>query len=119
MFKKNILSEFVAVEVWSYVEGEVDGRDDAQRCSDEVGVGEGCVLRNDATKDESDTDADIPRGEVGGGGSATLIVLGEVDKQSVVGREYDAKTNTDEQSYCAEYQVESVRKVLADRQASS
>ena len=38
------------------------------------------MLRNDATEDESDTDADIPRGEVGGCGSAALIVLGEVDK---------------------------------------
>ena len=74
------LSEFVVVEVWAYVEVEVDGRDEAEGAADEVGIGERGVLRDDATDDESDADADIPRCEIGRIGSATLIVFGKVDK---------------------------------------
>ena len=74
------LSEFVAVEVWAYVEGEIDGRDEAEGATDEVGIGERGVLRDDATDDESEANADIPRCEIGRIGSATLIVFGKVDK---------------------------------------
>ena len=54
------LSEFVAVVVGAYVEGEVDGRDEAEGATDEIGVGERGVLRDNAAKNESDADADIP-----------------------------------------------------------
>jgi hypothetical protein len=74
------LSEFVAVVVGAYVEGEIDGRDEAEGGTDEIGVGERGVLRDNATEDETDADADIPRGEIGGVGSATLIMLGKIDK---------------------------------------
>ena len=60
-----VLSEFVAVVVGAYVEGEIDGRDEAEGGADEIGIGKGCVLRDNATEDESDADADIPRCEVG------------------------------------------------------
>ena len=86
----------MAVEVWAYVEGEIDGRDEAEGATDEVGIGERGVLRDDATDDESEANADIPRCEVGRIGSATLIVFGKVDKESVVGREDYAKSSADE-----------------------
>ena len=37
------------------------------------------MLRYDATKNETDTDANIPRSEIGGVGSATLVVFGKVE----------------------------------------
>ena len=74
------LSEFVVVVVGAYVEGEIYGRDEAEGGTDEIGVGKGCVLRDNATEDESDADADIPRSEVGRIGSATLVMLCEIDK---------------------------------------
>ena len=77
---KNILSEFVTVEVRSNVEGEVDGRDETECTTDEVGESKRCMLRYYASEYESETDADIPRGEIGGVGCATLVMLCKIDK---------------------------------------
>lgn len=58
---------------------------------DEVGGGEGEMLRQHAAREDADTQAEVPGGEIGGSGRAALGVGAEIDEECVERRERRSK----------------------------
>ena len=76
---------------------EINHRDEAEHGADEVNHVEREVLGYDAACSDADTNADVPRREVGAGGRCALVVGREVDVKGVHGREDNTETNAEQQ----------------------
>lgn len=64
----------------------------------QIGGGEGEMLRQKATGEDADAQTEVPSGEVGGSGCASLCVGAKVDEQSVKRGEGCSKTQAATQS---------------------
>ena len=70
------------------------------RCrSHQIGRRKREMLRQHTAREDADAETQIPSGEVGGCGRATLSMGTQVDEQSIEGWESRAETQTTAQSY--------------------
>ena len=97
-----VSAQLVFVEMGCHLQVEVEHGEDGEAGTEEVGLVEGADFRNVAAGEHTDADAYIPRGEVGGGGSAALAVGCQIDEHGVVGRKHDAETDAKQQGYAEE-----------------
>lgn len=85
------------IKMWSDLETEIERRDDGERGTEQVGVVEIADVGDVSACHHAQTDAYVPRGEVGRGGCAALAVGSQVDKERVEGGEHGAEPDAQEQ----------------------
>lgn len=84
---------------------KIEGGDHCQAGSEEIGHVKRGKLGDIAAQNQPDSDAYIPRGEIGGSGSAALAVRSQVDKQRVEGWKHGAKPDSQQQCYHEEKHI--------------
>ena len=91
--------------MWGNLSIEIEHGQDGEACSEQVGFVESTDFCNVSPCQHSDSDAHVPRSQIGGGGGTALVVGGEVDKQGVVSREHDSETYSQQQGYSKESDI--------------
>ena len=78
----------------SHHENEENQGNEDRAGGHQVGSGEGEMLRQHAAGEDADAQTEVPGGEVGGSGSATLGIGTKINEQSVERGEGSAETQT-------------------------
>ena len=85
--------------VGRYFQVKIAGGYDGETRTEQVSLVETADFGYVSSCQHADSDAYIPRSQIGRGGSAALFVRGQVDKQRVVGRKHNAETYAQHQCY--------------------
>ena len=91
------LAKPVMVEMWGYFPIEIEQGEDGEHRSCQIGHLEGGNFSNVSAYHHTDADTYVPRGEVGAGGCASLVVGSKVHEQGIVGREHRSEAYTQQQ----------------------